>query len=506
MTHLLTWILFLPLVGALLLTFLPRSLGFLARPLGVLLSCLPLCLGISALKNFDSDLSSLQMVERYPWMIKFGIQYDIGLDGWNLPLVLLTLLITPVALLGTWHISSSHNYSKQKLIASLVLAMETGALGTFLSQDLLLFYVFWEVVLIPAYILIGMYGTEDRRRTTLQFFLYTFAGSLALFFGILWLLWQQKVQAGFPSAAISDLMKLQLNFDANCCFGLFSSQGLLFLLIGAGFFVKAPLLFFHGWLFNTYKNAPTVVSVYLAAILSKMGVYGVGKILLPLFPHAAVAFSETLMWLAAIGVIYGAMMALVQNNFKSVIAFSSLSHISSILLGLFSLNALATNGALFQMVQHGIIIAGLFIVAGILEKRHGSSDFEKLGGLAKTSPLLTISLFILTLGSIGLPGSSGFVGEFTILAGSFQKAIGPGMLATTGVILSAAYMLYAFQKTMLGSRQAIYKSSEKDLSFPEGAVFAVLIGAVIVLGILPQMELYLSESTIESYLAIFQKR
>ncbi|WP_141732650.1 complex I subunit 4 family protein [Oligoflexus tunisiensis] len=498
MNQLLSWMIFLPAVGAGLILLLPQAR--LARPLGVLISAVVAAMGLMLWFNFDTQALGPQFGIKQPWLPDLGISFDVALDGLNLPLVVFTALLTPLAFLGTWSLPADATNSMQKRMTALVLLMECGALGTFLSQDLFLFYVFWEVILIPAYLLIGMYGGADRVKTTLQFFIYTFAGSLLMLVGIAWMIYAQKSTTGVFSASIADLQNLRFAFDpASGWGGLLSAQGLLFAAFAAAFFVKSPLVPFHAWLPSTYTQAPTLVTIYLAAVLSKMGTYGILKILLPLFPEAARAFGPTLMWLAAIGIVYGALLAIAQKNLKTAIAYSSLSHVSYILLGLFSLTPSGMNGALLQMVNHGIAITGLFLLVGHLEKSRGSLELSAFGGLAKTTPVLATSFMMMVLSSVALPGTNGFVGEFMVLVSSFRVESGATILAATGMVLGAVYMLNLYQRTMFGATEGNTAAvSWSDLSVKEIVVMAVLSTAVVGIGVAPQGYLDRSKLAIEA--------
>ena len=279
--YLLPWILFLPLGGAAMLALLPRSLAHLSRPLAMTAASLAGILGACLLTQFDSNIATTQFVVNTPWLESWGVHFHVGIDGMNLWLVLMTLWLTPLLILASPAIEQAQDQATMRLTLGLLLTIETGALGTFLAQDLFLFYVFWELILIPSYLWLGINGQGDRVKIALQFFIYTFAGSLLMLFSVLGLLWQYHSQFGQMSASLSELARLSISFN-----GLCSPQGLLFVAMAAGFFVKAPLIPLHGWLSATYRYAPMTLTIYLAAILSKMGTYGVAKVLLPLFPEA----------------------------------------------------------------------------------------------------------------------------------------------------------------------------------------------------------------------------
>lgn len=503
MNQLVNWLIFLPALTAVLILILPRSLVGWSRPLGLLASALGAVFALLAYARFGAPGAEGLAYTR-SWLPQMGASYSVAIDGLNLPLVLLTAVLTPLLIIGTWSLIDGSG-ARQRSMMAMILLMETGALGTFLSQDLLLFYVFWEIILVPAYLLVGMYGGEGRSRATLQFFLYTFAGSLIMLLGIAWLIYQQQLSGSGLSASIPHLTALSIPFDASRFGGLASPQGLLFLAFGAAFFVKSPLVPFHGWLPSTYTAAPPLVTLYLAAILSKMGTYGILKIMLPLFPDAMHAYSSILMGLAAIGVVYGALLALSQSNMKTAIAYSSLSHVSYILLGLFSLEGPGLSGALIQMCNHGIVIAGLFLVVAWLERRSGSLELAAYGGWAKKAPVLASFFMIYTLSSVALPGTSGFVGEFMVLMASFQVQTTATVIAATGMVLGALYMLNIYQKTMFGPSTEPRLAHKAELDGAEILTATALASFVLVLGIWPGILLNRSNAAIEAVVKRFDE-
>lgn len=476
MDHLSAWIIFAPIFGALIVWFLPDALARHSHLVAAAISGFIACVGAFALCEFNPSVSDLQSVVDWPWLDSWGVHFYVGLDSENIGLVAMTLILTPLLFLCAPILQPRAEPSEIAMSCGFLLLMESGALGTFLSQDLFLFYVFWELILIPAYLMLGMYGTGERARSGLVFFLYTFVGSLAMLFSILYLMAAQTDLTGVPSSALSDLAEIRMNGKAEVW---------LFWAIGLAFFVKAPLFPFHGWLRGAYKDAPLMLTIYMAAIMSKMGAYGIGKVLLPLFPNAAMQYAPVLLWASAIGLVYGALLAYNQKDLKSLLACASLSHINALLMGLFSLKAMGHSAALFQMLSHGFLIFGLFLVCGVLQKRDESLAWENLGGLAKFLPMTAISFFVFSLGSMGLPGTNGFVGEFLILLASFDAAPWTGVIAAFGVVLSAAYMLRAYQLSMLGPVSAHGEISEQ-LGYSVKAIFIMLILFTIGFGIFPQ--------------------
>ncbi len=495
---LLNGLLFLPALGAILVLLLPAQLRSWGRPLALVFSLGAAVCALVIAQVFDPLVVPSALSIKATWLPQLGASFALAVDGLNLPLLLLTAWLTPLVLIGTWSVRSAQNESGQfKVIPALVLLMETGALGTFLSQDLLLFYVFWELILVPAYLLVGMYGGAQRAKATLQFFLYTFAGSLLMLLGIVWLIFQQQQATGVADASIASITSLSLPFGGPLG-GLLSVQGLLFLVFGAAFFIKAPLVPLHGWMAATYTQAPIAVTIYLAAILSKMGTYGILKLMLPLFPQAMHAYGPVLMWMAAAGVIYGALLALAQKNIKAAIAYSSLSHVSYILLGLFSLQGAGISGSLLQMVNHGIVIAGLFFLAHCLEERRGSQLLTDFGGWARATPLLASFLMLFVLSSVALPGTNGFVGEFMVLIASFRVNALATAVAAAGMVFGALYMLNVYQRVMFGASKVGAAIEQKDLGFAEVLVVTVLGGFVVGIGIAPQPFLSRSVAAVET--------
>lgn len=498
MNEILVFLTLLPALTALLILALPQGFAAKSRQIALIGSTIVAALAIYVSQEFDPrSIEVYQFGFKINWLPVLGVHFELGLDGLNLPLVVMAAVLTPLIFVGTWT-QTGKTVSMQRHIAAMVLLMETGAIGSFLSQDLFLFYVFWELILFPAYILIGMYGSGNRMKATMQFFLYTFAGSLLMLVAIAWLIYQQAQVTGVPSASLSDLMKLPLAFDPNMGWrGILSPQGLLFAAFAAAFFIKSPLVPFHAWLPSTYTQAPTIVSIYLAAILSKMGTYGIIKFLLPLFPDAVRSLQDVLMWLSAIGIVYGAMLAIAQKNFKTAIAYSSLSHVSYILLGLFSLRAAGISGALLQMVNHGVGIAGLFLIVGFLEKRRGTLDLKAFGGWAPQVPVLATAFMVLVLATVALPGSGGFVGEFAILVASFRVDGLVTCLAATGMVLGAVYMLNLYQSTMFGPGDEEVKKVS-DLDYRELLVMLVIGFFIVGIGLTPQPFVAPSRAAVEA--------
>lgn len=452
---------FLPLVGAVVVVLAPRSS---ARWIALTTSLLTFVVSLIALLRFDPSAAGYQFVESLPWVPQYGITYKLGVDGISLWLVLLTTFIFPVAL---WFSGESIHH-RERAYYALMLLMETATLGVFLALDLFLFYVFWEFALVPMYFIIGVWGGERRLYAAVKFFLYTMVGSVLMLVAILVL----GIGAGtFDLEAIA-----QRN-------AAFRSDVWLFAAFALAFAIKVPIFPFHTWLPDAHVEAPTPGSVILASVLLKMGSYGLIRYNLGLFPEASAWAAPVLVAFGVIGILYGALVAFAQNDAKKLIAYSSVSHMGFIVLGIFALNAIGVQGALLQMVNHGLSTGGLFLAIGMLYERRHTRDMRQFGGVWARMPLFGTLTLLLVLASVGLPTLNGFVGEFTILQGAFLRdplAAGFGAL---GMVLSAAYLLTFFQKVFLGESRDPANEHLRDLNWREVASVAPLIVLCFVIGV-----------------------
>lgn len=444
MLGLLSSIVFLPTLSALLLAVVPVKL---ARRFAFASSVVSFILALVLWRSFDASTAAMQFAFELPWIPQLGIHLAMGVDGISLPLVMLAAFIAPIAWLGTWPEEGAQPKNERFFLAN-VLLLQTGMYGTFLSTDLFLFYFFWEVVLIPMFFLIGIWGGQNRVYATVKFFLYTLVGSLLMLVAIFWMVHATATQLGAASTSFADIARLTLPFDP--AHPWTSPQTWLFLAFTLAFVIKVPMVPFHTWLPDAHVQAPTIGSVFLAAVLLKMGTYGIIRLSLPLFPEAAHWAAPVLQALGCIGILYGAFCAMAQDDFKKLVAYSSVSHMGYIVVGLFAFDQVALSGSLYQMVNHGISSAGLFLVVGFLYERLHTRDLNKFGALAKTVPMMAVAFMIMTLSSVALPGTNGFVGEFTILLGVFQQNMVLAGVCGLGVIFGAVYALKAFQKVMLG--------------------------------------------------------
>lgn len=493
-SHLLSMIVFSPAVLALVLLFFPgqsESGKKIIKTLSIVFSLVVFVLSVILYQSFDATQAGFQFVERADWIKAFGISYYLGVDGVSLLLIVLTTFLTPIVLLGSWTAVES----KVKAFFFLLLMLETGMLGAFVALDTILFYVFWEAMLIPMYLLIGVWGGKERIYASMKFFLFTLVGSLLMLVSIFTLMAMHKAQVGNYSAAITDLYKVQVPFA-----GLWSAQTLLFLGFALAFAIKVPLFPLHTWLPDAHVQAPTAGSVILAGVLLKLGGYGFIRFAFPLFPQAVHYTAPVFMGLGSIAIVYGAWVAMVQPDIKKLVAYSSVSHMGYVILGLFSLNALAVSGSVYQMLNHGISTGGLFLIVGMIYERRHTREISQFGGIARVMPIFAVLFMIVTLSSVALPGTNGFIGEFLILLGVYQVKKVFAIIAGTGVIFGAVYMLWMFQRVMFGPIKNEENKVLKDLSFREIVVMAPIIVAIFVMGIFPNIFLSKMDASIKAFL------
>lgn len=465
---------FFPLAGALVILLLKSSWKNALRWTALAVSLITFGLSLWVLSQFQSANPDAQMVIHWPWFSlgSSTVAFHLGLDGLNLLLLMLTTFLTPIAILSTWKAVNE----RVKGFMLFFLLLETGMIGVFLALDLVLFYIFWEFTLIPMYFLIGIWGGERRIYAALKFFLYTMAGSILMLAGILWLgltynsfdLLQLTAAGGIPA----------------------ETQMWLFAAFGLAFAIKVPMWPLHSWLPDAHVEAPTAASVILAGVLLKMGTYGFLRFNLPLFPQASIKLAPWMAGLAVIGILYGAIVAYRQKDFKKLVAYSSISHLGFVMLGLFALNAQGLEGAILQMVNHGLSTGALFLIVGMLYERTHTRQLDAFGGLWKVMPVYGSLALIVTLSSAALPGLNGFVGEFSILLGAFGSNVlgSPWFagVATLGVILAAVYLLHMFQKVFLGPVAHEENLQLKDLSAREILTLAPILVLIFWIGLYPK--------------------
>lgn len=467
---LLSAIIFLPLVGSLFIFAMKgqeSTIASNARNVAIWTSFLTFALSIILWINFDVSQISYQFVERTNWVKDLGIRYHLGIDGVSLFFVLLTTFLTPLCILASW--DSIQFRVREYMMVFLLL--ETFMIGMFCALDLVLFYVFFEGVLIPMFLIIGIWGGERRIYSCFKFFLYTFFGSVLMLIAILSIYY------------ITGSTDLQVVMDFS--FTL-AAQRWLWLAFFASFAVKIPMWPVHTWLPDAHVEAPTAGSVILAGILLKMGAYGFLRFSIPLFPGATVAFTPLIMVLSIIAILYASFVALVQTDMKKLIAYSSVAHMGFVTLGIFTLNTQGVSGAIIQMLSHGIVAAALFLCVGVVYDRLHTRDIDRYGGLVSRMPFYALFFLIFSLAAIGLPGTSGFVGEFLVLVGAFQMNTLVATLATTGMVLGASYTLWLYRRVIFGKLVHADLKTILDLNLREGIILGSLAGLVLWLGIYPQ--------------------
>ncbi len=492
----LTLVTFFPLVGVLIILFLKQEQKNAARWVALITSLITFGLSLVVLAYFNPSYPDLQEVINLPWIpiAQWEIRYYLGVDGLSILLLLLTTLLTPISILSTW--TAVEDRVKDFMLFFLLL--EVGMVGVFLAQDLFLFYIFWEFTLVPMYFLIGIWGGPRRMYAAVKFFLYTMAGSILMLLAILWLgIYQGSFQ-------VPDLIA-KGGIPANL-------QIWLFLAFAAAFAIKVPMWPLHSWLPDAHVEAPTAGSVILAGVLLKMGTYGFVRFNLPLFPQAAVQLAPWMAVLAVIGILYGAAVSYAQKDVKKLVAYSSVSHLGFVMLGIFALNSQGVQGGILQMVNHGLSTGALFLIVGMIYERRHTRDMDAFGGLWKVMPIYGALTLIVALSSMGLPGLNGFVGEFTILLGSWGAGQPGGPLgshwyaglAAIGVILAAVYILLMFQKMFLGPVTKDENRNLKDLNWREIITLLPLLILIFWIGLYPKPFFVLMAPAVDKLVAALQ--
>jgi NADH-quinone oxidoreductase subunit M len=476
----------LPAVGALLVAFLPRALGTLARPVTLLFSIAAGAVSLYALVTFETGVAGYQFETEHSWISSLGISWHLGLDGISLFLVVLTGLLFPIALLAT---DPDHD---AKAYFGWLLALEAGLMGAFVALDLFVFFVFFEIVLVPMYFLIGGWGHGNRVYAANKFFLYTMLGSAFMLVGILSLVF---IVGDATGTLTFDLVQLsEVTTDAAVLAPTTATW--IFVSFAIAFAVKVPLFPLHTWLPDAHTEAPTAGSVILAGVMLKLGTYGFLRFAITLFPDAAVDLAPILLTLGVIGIIYAAVVATVQKDLKRLVAYSSVAHLGFIVLGTFAFTSQGVQGSVLQMVNHGLSTGALFLLVGMIYERRHTRQISELGGLQKPAPVLAFVFTIVMLSSIGLPGLNGFVGEFLILIGSFATARWWTVVATSGVILAALYLLWAYQRVFQGPAEGD-NADMADMNRRDVLVMVPLVGLIVFLGIYPKPVLERIEPSVD---------
>jgi NADH-quinone oxidoreductase subunit M len=490
--HPLTLVTFFPLLGVLALLFINKEQKDALRWTAVITSLITFAISLWVLASFNPQNGNLQMVINLPWIQVAGwnISYFMGIDGLSILLVLLTTFLTPISILSSWEAVQE----RVKDFMIFFLLLEVAMVGVFLAQDLFLFFIFWEFTLVPMYFLIGIWGGPRRMYAAIKFFLYTMAGSILMLLAIIWL----GLEGG--TFSVPDLIA-NLNIPAG-------AQTWLFLAFTAAFAIKVPMWPLHSWLPDAHVEAPTAGSVILAGVLLKMGTYGFLRFNIPLFPQAAITFAPWIALLAVIGIIYGAAVSYAQRDAKKLVAYSSVSHLGFVMLGLFALNAQGIQGGILQMINHGLSTGALFLLVGMIYDRRHTREMDAYGGLWKVMPVYAVFTLIVTLSSMGLPGLNGFVGEFTILLGAFgSEAIGSPWFAgfaTLGIILAAVYLLFMFQKLFLGPVDKEENRVLLDLNLREIVTIVPLLVFIFWIGLYPRPFFALISPAVEQVVAVLQ--
>jgi NADH-quinone oxidoreductase subunit M len=484
MNHYLSLILFTPLVGAFLILLMNKQHVNAIRWIANIVAFAGFLISVPLWFWYNPQGPDFQFIERAPWIPSIGADYFLGIDGLSTLLILLTTLMGTIAVLSSWEAITE----RVKEYYIFLLVLQTGMLGAFMSLDMLLFFLFWEVMLVPMYFLIGIWGSANRLYSAIKFFLYTLVGSVIMLLGILALYFHNHTATGVYSFDVTMFHRLSVPFDL---------QWWIFLAFFLGFAVKVPMFPFHTWLPDAHTDAPTAGSVILAAVMLKMGTYGFLRFSLPILPEASRHFVPMMVLLSIIGIVYGALVALAQKDWKRLVAYSSVSHMAMVMLGMFALNPVGITGSIIQQLNHGISTGALFLLVGVVYERRHTREISEYGGLSKVMPVYAAIFLIMTMSSIGLPTLNGFIGEILILQGVFVANKMWAVFAASGVVLGAAYMLYLYQRTMFGKVENPKNERLLDITQREFVTFAPLIVLAVWMGIYPAPFLRRLETSVQ---------
>lgn len=491
---LLTLSIAIPAIASLLVLLLPRTSISLIRWTSLGASVAAFIVSLAIYANFQVGEAGFQMVEKIAWIPSIGADWHLGVDGISLFLIILTTLLTVLCIIASWN--SIHERVQEYHFFFLLL--EAGMIGVFAALDLFVFYVMWEVMLVPMFFLIGVWGGKNRLYATIKFFLFTMAGSVLMLAGILYVYFNTVD----PATGAHTFNLLLATEQAKYALDV---QRWLFLAFGLAFAIKVPLFPLHTWLPDAHTEAPTAGSVILAGVLLKMGTYGFLRFCLPMFPQATLEFVPWISWLALIGIVYGALVAMVQKDMKKLVAYSSVAHLGFVMLGTFALNQQGLTGSLLQQINHGISTGALFLLVGVVYERRHTRIIADYGGIAKAMPLYAALFLIIALSSIGLPTTNGFVGEFLILLGAFSANTLYGVIATSGVILAAVYLLWMYQRVFYGQITHEENAKLKDITAVEAFPIIILVILAIWIGVYPDPLIVRMEPSLQLVLEKFQQ-
>ncbi len=489
----LSTLMYLPLLGAVLLLFVPRRHELFIKGFTLVFSLAEFAVSLPLFFRFDESTAGMQFVEKAAWFPEWGMSYFLGIDGISLLLVLLTTFLTVLCVLISW--KSIETKVKEYYITFLFL--ETAMIGTLCALDLILFYIFWELMLIPMYLLIGIWGGPRRIYAAIKFFLFTMVGSVLMLLAIFALYFHYSHATGVATFNVLDLYNGTVPV---------SLQYWLFAAFALSFAIKVPMFPVHTWLPDAHTEAPTAGSVILAGVLLKMGTYGFLRFAIPLFPKAAMDAIPLISVLAIIGIIYGAIVSMMQPDLKRLIAFSSVSHLGYVMLGMFAFNMQGMQGSIYQMLNHGVSTGGLFLLVGMIYERRHTRMIADFGGLSASMPIFAFFFMIVTLSSIALPGTNGFVGEFLILFGAFKSVKLYGILATIGVVLGAVYMLWMFQRVMFGEITKEENRKVKDLGAREVVILCCVVFFIVLMGVCPRMFFKKMDTSVAGFLKFVKEK
>ncbi len=484
---------FFPIFGVLILMLIDKKAEDTLRGTAMVFALIEFFISLPLLFAFRSGVVKMQFVEHYSWIKSAGLSYFVGIDGISLWIVMLTTFLTPICVLCSW----TYIQKRVKEFMVCLLLLETAMLGALVSLDLILFYVFWELMLVPMYLLIGVWGGDNRIYAAVKFFIYTAAGSVFMLLSIFFLYYLNYKSTGVLTFDLLELYKLNVPV---------SVQFWLCLAFFVSFAIKVPMFPLHTWLPDAHVQAPTAGSVILAGVLLKMGTYGFLRFAIPLFPYATKQFTPVVAALAVIGIMYGALVAMIQPDLKKLVAYSSVSHLGYVMLGIFAFNMQGIEGGLYQMLNHGISTGALFLIVGMIYERRHTRLIRDFGGIAKVMPVLATFFMIATLSSIAVPGTNGFVGEFMILVGAFRTMPGYAVFATTGSILGALYMLWMYQRVMFSPLDKEENKKLKDLNQREIVTLLPLAVLVFVMGVFPGYFLRKMDASCEHFLRLYQEK